>query len=145
MWNFLLLIRSKGICYKSMNRKITAVVGQIENLRFKYIQKIPLLPKDCLRQYFQVTLFASHKTSFPQNKHLVFFMDVRSSHRRCSVKKVFLEILQISQENTCVRVPVKKGTLAQVSLWILRNFQEHLFYRTPLDDCFWDAADVMGS
>ena len=46
-----------------MNRKITPVVGQIENLRFKYIQKIPLLPKDCLRQYFQVTLFASHKTS----------------------------------------------------------------------------------
>ena len=28
----------------------------------------------------------------------------RSSHRRCSVKKVFLEILQNSQENTCVRV-----------------------------------------
>ena len=69
-----------------MNRKITAVVGQIENLRFKYIQKIPLLPKDCLRQYFQVTLFASQKTSFPQNKHLAFFMDVRSSHQRCSGK-----------------------------------------------------------
>ena len=23
-----------------------------------------------------------------------------------------------------------------LSLWILRNFQEHLFYRTPLDNCF---------
>ena len=22
-------------------------------------------------------------------------------------------------------------------LWILQNFQEHLFYRTPLDDCFY--------
>ena len=32
-------------------------------------------------------------------------------------KKVFLEILQNSQENTC----------AGVFLWILRNFQEHLF------------------
>ena len=29
--------------------------------------------------------------------------------------------LENSQENTCG----------------LRNFQEHLFYRTPLDDCFW--------
>ena len=36
-------------------------------------------------------------------------------------KKVFLKISQNSQENTCG----------------LRNFQEHLFYRTPLDDCFW--------
>ena len=24
-----------------------------------------------------------------------------------------------------------------ISLWILLNFSEHLFYRTPLDDCFW--------
>ena len=36
-------------------------------------------------------------------------------------KKVFLKISQNSQENTCG----------------LRNFQEHLFYRTTLDDCFW--------
>ena len=28
----------------------------------------------------------------------------RSSHQRCSIKKVFLEISQISQENTCARV-----------------------------------------
>ena len=35
-------------------------------------------------------------------------------------KKVFLRISQNSQENTCG----------------LQNFQEHLFYRTPLDDCF---------
>ena len=29
---------------------------------------------------------------------------IRSSHQRCSVKKVFLEISQKSQENTCDRV-----------------------------------------
>ena len=46
--------------------------------------------------------------------------------RRCSVKKLFLEILQNSQESTCARVPfliklqnevcnfIKKETLAQV-------------------------------
>ena len=46
----------------------------------------------------------------------------RSSHRRCSVKKVFLEILQNSQENTCARASIliklqafiKIETLAQV-------------------------------
>ena len=37
------------------------------------------------------------------------------------MKKVFLKISQNSQENT----------------FGLRNFQKHLFYRTPLDDCFW--------
>ena len=29
---------------------------------------------------------------------------IRSSHQRCSVKRVFLEILQNPQENTCARV-----------------------------------------
>ena len=48
----------------------------------------------------------------------------RSSHQRCSVKKMFLEILQNSQENTCARVSffnkvagrnfMEKETLAQV-------------------------------
>ena len=36
-------------------------------------------------------------------------------------KKMFLKILQKSQENA----------------FGLRNFQKHLFNRTPLDDCFW--------
>ena len=36
-------------------------------------------------------------------------------------KNAFLKISQNSQENT----------------FGLRNFQKHLFYRTPLDDCFW--------
>ena len=36
----------------------------------------------------------------------------KSSHRRCSVKKVFSEILQNSQENTCARDSFL--TLAQV-------------------------------
>ena len=35
----------------------------------------------------------------------------RSSHQRCSIKKVFLKILQTSQENTCVRV---SGLTAQM-------------------------------
>ena len=36
-------------------------------------------------------------------------------------KKMFLKILQNSHENT----------------FGLRNFQKHLVYRSPLDDCFW--------
>ena len=32
----------------------------------------------------------------------------RSSHQRCSIKKVFLEISQSLQENTCARVSFNK-------------------------------------
>ena len=39
-------------------------------------------------------------------------------------KNMFLKISQSVQENTCG----------------LQNFQEHHFYRTLLDDCFWTAA-----
>ena len=65
--------------------------------------------------------------------------------KRCS-----LEISENSQENTVARASfliklqaqacnfIKKETLGTgVFLWILRNFQEYISYKTPLDDCFW--------
>ena len=74
-------------------------------------------------------------------------MTIRSNHKRCSVRKVFLEISQNSQENTCVRFSFliklqalslqlywKRNSGTRVFLWILRNFWEHLFHRTSLDD-----------
>ena len=79
----------------------------------------------------------------------------RSSHQRCSVKKVFLEISQNSQENTCAKVSFfiklqasglqlyqKRDPGTGVFLWILWNFQGHLFYRTPLDDCLCKSNNV---
>ena len=44
---------------------------------------------------------------------------------RCSVKKVFLEISQNSQENTCARVSFfyyKRDSVTGAFLWILRSF-----------------------
>ena len=73
--------------------------------------------------------------------------------RRCSVKKVFLEISQNSQENTCVRVffsnvpGLRPATLLKKKLWhrcFSVNFAKSLrplFYRTPLDDCFWKVIN----
>ena len=46
----------------------------------------------------------------------------RSSHRRCSVKKVFLEISQNSQENTCARVPF----LIMLEAWGIGKFGKKL-------------------
>ena len=54
----------------------------------------------------------------------------RSSRPEVFCKKVFLEILQNSQENTCVR--------DSVFLWILWNFQEHLFLQNT---CFSHERD----
>ena len=72
----------------------------------------------------------------PEKRALLFSILQKQSYRRCSVKKVFLEISQNSQENTCARVSFliklqawDSGT--GIFLWILQNFLEHLFYRTP--------------
>ena len=74
----------------------------------------------------------------------------RSSHRRCSVKKVLLEISQNSQGSTCARdssaTLLKKrlwpATLFKKRLWHrcspvnFAKFLRTLFYRTLPDDCF---------
>ena len=58
--------------------------------------------------------------------------------RRCSVKKVFIEMSENSQENTCARVsfliklPARLETLLKKRLWQSRfpvNFEK--FLRTP--------------
>ena len=41
----------------------------------------------------------------------LYHQNLKSNHRRCSTKKVFLEILQSSQESTCFGVPKFSKTL----------------------------------
>ena len=65
----------------------------------------------------------------------------RSSHQRCSMKKVFLEISQNSQENTYARVPFLIKLQVGLELVFLCEFCEiskkHIFHRTPLGNCFF--------
>ena len=66
----------------------------------------------------------------------------KSSHRRCSIKKVFLKISQNSQENTCSRVFfliklrasnfIKKETLAQVLSCEFCEIFKNIFFREHL-------------
>ena len=37
---------------------------------------------------------------------------------------------------------LKKRLWHRCFLWTLRNFEEHLLYRTPLDDCFYNHLDL---
>ena len=64
---------------------------------------------------------------------------LRSGHQRCSVKKMFLEISQNSQENTCARDSFLKklqGYCNFIKKEALAYFEEHLSYRTSPGDCF---------
>ena len=45
------------------------------------------------------------------------------------------------QEKACNFIK-KRGSDTSAFLWILRNFLELVFYRTPLDDCFWKEKSV---
>ena len=71
-----------------------------------------------------------------------FVHSFRSSHHRCSIKKVFLIISQNSQENTCARVcfliQLQASGKGHWQRCFPVNFAvlQHLFYRTPPDDCF---------
>ena len=55
----------------------------------------------------------------------------RSYHRRCSIKQVFLKILENLQKNTCVRVRHGFSTVS------FTKFLRTYFYRTLPGDCFW--------
>ena len=68
----------------------------------------------------------------------------RSSHQRCSVKKVFLSILQNSQENACARACLWIKLLALgLQKETCKIYKNTYFYRTPLDDCFSSADKVL--
>ena len=53
------------------------------------------------------------------------FKRCRSSHRRCSIKKVFLEISQNLQENTCARV----SFLIKLQAWPTTLLKKRLWQR----------------
>ena len=55
-------------------------------------------------------------------------------------KKLLLKVLQYSQESCRPASLLKTDSNTGVFLWILRNFQEHLFRRTS---ALWAAASVL--
>ena len=72
---------------------------------------------------FSVNLANFRRTPFLQNtsERLLLLLAFQKQPPEMFYGKMILKISQNSQENT----------------FGLRNFQKHLFYRTPLDDCFW--------
>ena len=63
----------------------------------------------------------------------------RRSHQRCSMKKgVLRNFTKFTAKHLCQSLLFNTvaGVFTGVFLWLLWNFLEHLFCRTPLDDCF---------
>ena len=80
--------------------------------------------KRCLMQdFFQIT--SKLQVTFFNFVHMI-----RSSHQKCSMKKVFSKIFQNSQENTCARVSFL------INLQAMRNFWEHLSIQNASGGCF---------
>ena len=52
-------------------------------------------------------------------------------------KKLFLKTSQYSQESCRPATLLKRDSNTGFFLWILRNFQEHLFWRTSVNHCLW--------
>ena len=89
------------------------------------------------------------------------FTNTKSSHQRCSIKKVFLEISQNSQKNTCARVSVliklqaglqqvhscknceiDKNILGHLQ-WLLLSLQNHFSHKralTQMNDSFFMSS-----
>ena len=71
----------------------------------------------------------------------------RSSHRRCSVRKgVLRNFAKFTDTSARVSFFNKAAglRLPSVFLWVLRNFEVYLFYRTTLGACFWIGLNAAG-
>ena len=86
--------------------------------------------------------------------NLFWLTHIAEAVQRCSVKNVFLQVSQNSQESTWVSFLIKlqpkacniikKDSGAGVFLWILQNFWEHIFYRTPpVSDSYIDFVSIL--
>ena len=67
------------------------------------------------------------KTLLRENCPNTEFFLVRSSHRRCSIKKVFLEFSLYSQENTCVESCFNKVAGLKACDFIKKRLQHRCF------------------
>ena len=98
--------------------------------------------------------------TFSPNLTLIWLINRtnKSSHRRCSIRKYVLRnFTKFTGKPLCqslffnkvaglrAATLLKRGSGRGVFLLILRNFQEHLFYRIPLDDCFWTNTAFLGA
>ena len=83
-----------------------------------------------------------------------FLSSCRSSHRMCSIKKLFLNIFQYSQhlywslflinlQAWRLATLLKRDPDPGVFLWILQNFEEQLFWRWSANGYLWSSTKIL--
>ena len=102
-------------------------------------------------QVLSRTLCKSNIQNFANMKNWIHYTDANNtktnnkspnyiSHRRCSVRKgVVRNFAKFAGKHLCQSLFFNK-VVKKKRLWhkcFPVNFVKHLFYRTPLDDCFW--------
>ena len=99
-----------------------------------------------MQQHFFEYFQSWRHTSFLEDVCLCNFYQsdrlfhLRSSHQWFSIiKGVLRNCAKFTGKHLCLRPATLLKKRPCVLLWILRNFQKHLFYRTPPDDCFFHS------
>ena len=97
-----------------LNRSLMSLLGRVAQAR-RLLDRVAGLDRqedffsldylNC-RLYVEFYVFISYIEFYIFALYIWEIPFFRSSHRRCSVRKVFLEILQISQENACARISI---------------------------------------
>ena len=116
--------QSKEVLYKAM--KNIFVESNVKMLMQKqFLKQIGIGPN--ISQHLNMSICESCL-----NKHTLLPMIERSSHRKCSVKKGFLRnFIKFTRKHLCQSLFFNKVAGPR------HFFYDHLFYRTPTDDCFW--------
>ena len=111
------------ICYLSWDTKLRMHNrNEVALERCKVRQKSAARLRQNLVFLFTVNLLITFKTIV---SHKLLF---RKSHWRCSVKKVFLEISQNSQDNTCVKVSLlMKLKASDLQLYLKKRLWRRCF------------------
>ena len=124
-------LQNKRWCEVDFEQLITWINGKIKLITHLRCLFSTALENLCARIYFIVICIVTENAIL-----VVQRCNDRSSHRRFSIKNVFLQISQNSRENTCARISSLRDSSTGFFLWIFWNLKDHFFYKTPLGNCF---------
>ena len=150
---------SKGIFHRKILRKTPLFDGCSILVRisffFNYQHKSFSSCYDTIRRFRSIIVNFCHEWTFferllsnsnvddygnkysPHETKLFWNTLNRNSHQRWSKKKMFQKWFQYSQKNTCRPATLLKGdSNTGASQWILRNFEEHVFWRASTSEHF---------
>ena len=109
-------LQNKRWCEVDFEQLIIWINGKIKSITHLRCLFSTALENLCARIYFIVIFIIIENAILVVQRRID-----RSSHRRFSIKKVFLQISQNSQGNTCARISPLRDSITGFFLWIFWN------------------------